>query len=346
MKILVTGGAGYIGSHVVKELGREGYDLLTVDNLSTGHEWAVLSGRFLKGDLADSLLLHDVMHAFRPQAVIHFAASIQVEESVRDPLKYYRNNVGTTLNLLDSMKHAGVRNLLFSSSAAVYGVPSSMTVDEQTPMNPINPYGATKAMVETILNDLAAAGDICPVSLRYFNVAGADAGGRIGQDYANPTHLITRALKAAKKEADGLSIFGTDYPTPDGTCIRDYIHVDDLARAHVSALHYLLDTQSPDVMNCGYGHGFSVRQVVTAVKAVTGLDFPVIESGRRVGDPPALVADSRKIRSVTGWIPQHDDLEFIIATAWDWESNLERKRYALQLRNAASAFCTQIRENI
>lgn len=346
MKILVTGGAGYIGSHVVKELGKAGHDLLTFDNLSTGHEWAVLSGQFLKGDLFDTLLLHDVMHTFRPDAVIHFAALIQVEESVHNPLKYYRNNVGATLHLLDAMKQAGIRNLLFSSSAAVYGIPSSDMVDEDTTMNPINPYGATKAMIEKILQDIAASGDLCPVSLRYFNVAGADAGGRIGQDYANPTHLITRALKAAKREVDGLSIFGTDYPTPDGTCIRDYIHVDDLARAHVAALHYLADTKVPASMNCGYGHGYSVREVISAVRKVTCIDFPVVEAGRRAGDPPSLIADSRKIRCLTGWEPQHDDLEYIVGTAWEWENTIDRKRYALQCRNAASTFCSQIRENI
>ena len=325
MKILVTGGAGYIGSHVVKALGREGHDLLVFDNLSTGHEWAVLSGKLIKGDLSELLFLNEVMYTFRPDAVIHFAASIQVEESVREPLKYYTNNVYNTLNLLDAMKFAKVRNLLYSSSAAVYGIPDNIPVEETAELKPINPYGATKEMVERILRDMSVAEDLHYIALRYFNVAGADIDGHIGQAYAKPTHLITRALKAAKGESAGLSIFGNDYPTSDGTSIRDYIHVDDVARAHVLALDSLMDTGKSEALNCGYGHGFSVKEVVSMVKHVTGVDFPVKEVERRVGDSPALIACSTRLKERTGWEPRHDDLELIIRTAWEWERKLDQR---------------------
>ena len=319
MRIFVTGGAGYIGSHVVKALGKEGHELLIYDNLSTGHEWAVLSGRLLRGDLADRPAVREALRDFRPDAVMHFAASIQVEESVREPLAYYRNNVVNTLNLLEAMRETGTARFLYSSTAAVYGIPETIPVDERAPLRPINPYGASKVMVEQILSDLAAAGDFRYCALRYFNVAGADTEGRIGQAYRNPTHLITRALKTAKGESPKLSIYGTDYPTPDGTCVRDYIHVDDLASAHLSALDRLMRTGKTEIMNCGYGHGYSVREVVDIAKKVTGVAFAVEETGRRAGDPPALVADSRRIRELTGWKPLHDNLEFIIRTAWEWE---------------------------
>jgi UDP-glucose 4-epimerase len=319
MKILVTGGAGYIGSHVVKALGEAGHDLLVFDNLSTGHDWAILAGRLVRGDLADRGSVTDALAAFRPEAVIHFAASIQVEESVCEPLAYYRNNVANTLNLLEAMRAAGVNRFLYSSTAAVYGIPERIPVDEQAPLAPINPYGASKVMVEQVLADLAAATDFRYCALRYFNVAGADPEARIGQAYRHATHLITRALKTARGESPALSVFGTDYPTPDGTCIRDYIHVDDLAAAHLLALERLLETGETRVMNCGYGHGYSVREVVAVARKVTGVDFTVVETGRRAGDPPALVADSGLLRRLTGWAPRYDDLEFIIRTAWDWE---------------------------
>ncbi|MGA9110659.1 MAG: UDP-glucose 4-epimerase GalE [Smithella sp.] len=325
MKIFVTGGAGYIGSHVIKALGSEGHNLLVFDNLSTGHSWAVLHGKFVKGDISNIPLLNQTMEIFRPEAVIHFAASIQVEESVREPLQYYKNNVGNTIDLLEAMKRANVGKFLYSSSAAVYGIPDRIPVDETADMKPINPYGATKAMMENILRDISAAGDFDYIALRYFNVAGADTEGRLGQAYAKPTHLITRALKCAKGEAEKLSIYGTDYPTPDGTCIRDYIHIDDIARAHVRALEYLVDTGKSNVMNCGYGRGFSVKEIVSMVKKVTGKDFPVEESDRRPGDPPVVVADSTKLKELTGWMPKHDDLEFIIRSAWKWELKLGRK---------------------
>jgi UDP-glucose 4-epimerase len=325
MKILVTGGAGYIGSHVVNALGENGHDIIVFDNLSTGHDWAVLYGKMEVGNLEDSSHLNDVINAFRPDAVMHFAASIQVEESVREPLKYYRNNVANTLNLLDAMDRNGIRNFIYSSSAAVYGTPDKLLVDESVPLHPINPYGASKAMVETVLGDIARASDLRYIALRYFNVAGADPETRIGQAYLDATHLITRALKTAQGDFTKLSIFGTDYPTPDGTCIRDYIHVVDLANAHLLVLDYLMETKKSDVMNCGYGRGFSVREVVAAAKKVTGINFTVEEAPRRAGDPPRLVADSTKLRSMTDWQPIYDDLEFIIRTAWEWELKLKQR---------------------
>ena len=327
MKIFVTGGAGYIGSHVVKALGKAGHEILVYDNLSTGHAWAVLYGRLVQGDLADRTFLEETVKDFQPDAVIHFAASIQVEESVRKPLIYYRNNVVNTLNLLEILIRQKVRCFIYSSTAATYGIPEKIPVDESTPLAPINPYGASKVMIEQVLSDLTQAEDFRYVALRYFNVAGADPDGQLGQAYQESTHLITRALKTAKGEFGKLMIFGTDYPTPDGTCIRDYIHVNDLASAHIAALSYLTDNRngnpSPStVMNCGYGHGFSVKEVVAEAKKVTGVNFPVDETQRRAGDPPALVADSSKLRRLTGWTPQHDNLEFIIRTAWEWEKNL------------------------
>jgi UDP-glucose 4-epimerase len=326
MKIFVTGGAGYIGSHVVKMLGGEGHDILVYDNLSTGHEWAVLSGRLAKGDLADAPFLGRIMGEFRPDAVIHFAASIQVEESTRKPLAYYRNNVANTLNLLDAMTENEVKYLIYSSTAAVYGVPEKMPVVEETELRPINPYGASKVMIERVLADLSSSRDFKYVALRYFNVAGADPEGKTGQAYKEATHLITRALKTARGQFEKLSVFGTDYPTPDGTCIRDYIHVNDLARAHLAALGYLRDGHESGQMNCGYGHGFSVKQVVETAKKITGIDFRVEETGRRAGDPPALIADSSRLKSRTGWAPQHDDLDFIVKTAWDWELKLAESK--------------------
>jgi len=319
VKILVTGGAGYIGSHVVKALGSGGHDILVYDNLSTGHEWALLYGRLVRGDLSDSRLLDQIIREYRPDAVMHFAALIQVEESVRKPLKYYRHNTVNTLNLLEVMIKSNVMNLIFSSTASVYGVPERVPVTEDSVLDPINPYGSSKAMVERILSDLSQASGFRYVSLRYFNVAGADPEARIGQAYTHSTHLITRALKTARGEFDRLQIFGTDYPTPDGTCIRDYIHVDDLAGAHILTLDYLLETGVSRVFNCGYGHGYSVREVIETVKEVTGADFLTEETGRRPGDSPVLIADSKRLKGELNWEPVHDDLKFIIKTAWEWE---------------------------
>jgi len=320
MRILITGGAGYIGSHVVKALGEQGHELLTYDNLSTGNAWAVLYGKLVVADLSDEDTLRSVMGDFKPDAVMHFAASIVVPESVTNPLKYYRNNTANTIRLLDAVRENHINNFIFSSTAAVYGNPDRIPVDERAPVAPINPYGASKAMSETILKDISSSeNSFRYVALRYFNVAGADSQNRIGQAYKESTHLITRALKTAKGDFEQLQIFGTDYQTPDGTCMRDYIHVDDLAAAHVLSLDYLADGGKSDVMNCGYGHGSSVKEVIKMTKKVTNRDFRVVETARRPGDPPALIADSSKLKEKLRWTPRHDDLEYIIRTAWSWE---------------------------
>jgi len=325
-RIFVTGGAGYIGSHVVRQLGETGYDVLTYDNLSTGNREAVLHGDLVVADLANHETLKKTLQTFQPDAIMHFAASIEVGESVSNPLKYYRNNTVNALGLLEAVAELNIPHFIFSSTAAVYGEPEQVPVSEEFPLLPINPYGASKMMSERLLADLSAAReDFNYVALRYFNVAGADPRAHIGQDYKNPTHLITRALKTAQGTFDKLQIFGTDYPTPDGTCIRDYIHVEDLANAHLMALQYLLEGGRSDVFNCGYGHGLSVREVVETSVKVTGVDLPVIEADRRPGDPPELVADSTKLKRQLGWTPQYDDIEQIIAHAWAWEKRLRER---------------------
>jgi UDP-glucose 4-epimerase len=322
-RVLVTGGAGYIGSHVVLALGLAGYEVLTYDNLSTGNRDAVLAGGLVVGDLADKDLLTSTLEDFRPDAVMHFAASIEVGESVGNPLKYYRNNSVNALNLLEALRTTGTGQMIFSSTAAVYGNPEKLPVTEGAPLQPINPYGSSKMMTERILADYALAeAGFRYVSLRYFNVAGADPETRLGQDYANPTHLITRALKTALGFYPKLQIFGTDYPTADGTCIRDYIHVEDLAQAHLDALSYLAGGQASSIFNCGYGRGFSVREVISMARKVTGIDFPVEEVGRREGDPAVLIAGCTKIRQSLGWQPRFDNLEVILRTAWEWEKKL------------------------
>lgn len=326
MKVMVVGGAGYIGSHVVKQLGEQDHEVLVFDNLSTGHDWSVLSGRLVRGDLVDTFGLQRVIDGFEPDAVMHFAASIQVEESVRNPMLYYRNNLSNTINLLEAMRQNGVNKLIYSSTAAVYGIPETIPVDESALQKPINPYGATKMMGERIMEDLAASSDFRYVALRYFNVAGADPEGQLGQAYRHPTHLITRALKTAAGEFPQLDLYGTDYPTPDGTCVRDYIHVSDLARAHVQALEFLVATDLSVAVNCGYGTGYSVREVIDVARLVTGVDFTVVEKERRAGDPPALMADNTLIQRLFDWKPQHNDLEFIIKTAWQWEQHLAELR--------------------
>ncbi len=322
MKIIVTGGAGYIGSHVVKALGERGYDVLTYDNLSFGHAEAVLYGSLVVGDLSDRDTLRKTFEAFKPDAVMHFAAYIVVPESVREPILYYRNNFCNALNLIEVCREYGTRNFIFSSTAAVYGIPRTSPVSEVAPLEPINPYGSSKVMVERLLSDLSADPHFRFVSLRYFNVAGADATARIGQKREDATHLITLAVRAALGKRPFLEIYGTDYPTPDGTCIRDYIHVDDLAGAHLAALDYLRKGGRSDVFNCGYGHGASVREVVSASQRVTGADFPVVEAGRREGDPPELVADPSKLRTVLGWTAKYDDLDYVIRTAFEWEKKI------------------------
>ncbi len=319
MKVLLTGGAGYIGSHVVKALGEQGHTILTYDNLSTGSRRAILAGELVVGDLADVPHLEQTVREFGPDAVMHFAASIVVSESVRQPLAYYLNNSANTFRLLDVLIRNNVNRFIFSSTAAVYGMPETLPVTEDTPFSPINPYGTSKMLTELALRDVALAHpEFRYAAIRYFNVAGSDPCRRIGQSYRNPTHLITRALKTAAGGFERLEVFGIDYPTPDGTCIRDYIHVDDLAGAHLLALDYLRDGRS-DAFNCGYGHGYSVREVVEVARRVTGVDFPVVEATRREGDPAELVADSSRIKHVLGWQPRYDDLEYIIRTAWEWE---------------------------
>lgn len=320
MKVLVTGGAGYIGSHVVKQLGEQGHDIVVIDNLSTGHEWAITSGRLEKGDLADTDFIERVFAAEQFEAVLHFAASIVVPESVENPLKYYSNNTRNTLNLLAAIERHKVPYLVFSSTAAVYGMPDVAEIEESTPLQPINPYGASKMVSERMIQDLAAASSLNYTILRYFNVAGADLQSRIGQATPEATHLIKVACECVQGARAGMKIFGTDYETRDGTCIRDYIHVDDLASAHVMALAHMKQGGGSNIFNCGYGRGFTVREVIDTVKRVSGKDFPVEEAERRAGDPASLTARNERIRSVLGWQPQYDDLEVIVRSALDWEA--------------------------
>jgi UDP-glucose 4-epimerase len=325
MKILVTGGAGYIGSHMVRTLGEQGHEVVVLDNLSTGSRDSVLHGTLLVADLADAAGLDALFAREKFDAIAHFAAHVVVDESVREPAKYYRNNFVNALNLVETCIRHGVGRFIFSSTAAVYGIPERIPVSEDALLLPINPYGASKRMVEQVLQDVSHASGLRYVALRYFNVAGADPQTRIGQRYKEATHIITVSLRTALGVRNEVKIFGTDYATPDGTCIRDYIHVDDLIDAHVLALDHLARGGGSRVFNCGYGHGYSVKEVVGEVKKVTGVDFRVIETGRREGDPPALVADSSRIRKELGWKPKYDDLAYIIKTAWDWEKKLHGK---------------------
>ena len=318
LKVLITGGAGYIGSHVAKLLTKSGYEVAIIDNLSSGRN-LITYGTLYKIDLKDEEKVEAVLKEFRPEVIMHFAAYIVVPESVEKPLMYYENNVSNTIKLLSAMKKIGVNKFIFSSSAAVYGIPEKIPVSEEAPLKPTNPYGESKAIVEKILKDMSKAGEIEYVSLRYFNVAGADPESEIGPSYNQPTHLIIRALKTAKGTLPYLEIYGTDYPTPDGTCIRDYIHVMDLAQAHILAMEYLLSGGKSLVLNCGYGKGFSVKEVIETVKKVTQKDFKVIEGKRRPGDVPILVADNTKIKKVLNWKPIYEDLETIIFHAWQWE---------------------------
>jgi UDP-glucose 4-epimerase len=326
--VLVTGGAGYIGSHVGKLLTAVGRKVVTYDNLSAGHAWAALDSELVIGDLGDRERLAALFAERRFSAVLHFAAHIWVGESVREPARYYRNNLAGSLNLFELAAAAGVGQLVFSSSAAVYGEPAVELIDESTPLAPISPYGASKMMAERMLADIAAAAGQRYAILRYFNVAGADPRGKIGEATPDNNHLVKVACETAIGLRPAVRINGTDYPTPDGTCIRDYIHVDDLARAHLDALRHLEDGGSSIVLNCGYGHGLSVREVIEMVRRVSGVDFRVEEGPRRAGDPPTLVASNARIRKVLGWEPRRDDLEFIVRTAWNWEQELQRRRRA------------------
>ena len=326
--ILVTGGAGYIGSHVARQLGERGEKLVTLDNLSTGYRGAVLHGDFVRGDTGDAQLVSRVLAEHQVDTVMHFAAHIQVPESVADPLKYYRNNTANSRTLLECCVAAGVRHFVFSSTAAVYGIPDGGVADETTATVPINPYGWSKLMTERMLRDVAAVKPLRYAALRYFNVAGADPGGRIGQSTPEATHLIKVAGEHVVGKRPSVAIFGTDYDTPDGTCIRDYIHVEDLAAAHLKALDYLRAGGESTTLNCGYGRGFSVREVLDVVARVSGTSLNVVESGRRAGDPPKLVAAARRIRSTLGWEPRYEDLAGIVASALAWEKRLLREPMA------------------
>ena len=322
-KVLVTGGAGYIGSHVVRQLSEAGYDVVVYDNCSTGSPTAVLYGELIIADLADTDRLYQVFAKHQFSAVLHFAASLIVPESVIHPLDYYANNTRNTLNLLRCCSVMGVNQMIFSSTAAVYGQPTENPVTESAPTLPINPYGRSKLVSEWLISDYGKASQLRYVILRYFNVAGADSAGRLGQMSREASHLIRAACDAALKRKAGVRIFGTDFPTLDGTGIRDYIHVEDLAVAHLDALRYLEQGQESQILNCGYGQGYSVRQVIERVKAISGVDFPVLETDRRTGDPACVTASADKIREILGWQPKYNNLDQIVYTTLNWEMQRE-----------------------
>jgi UDP-arabinose 4-epimerase len=318
LKVLVTGGAGYIGSHTAKALALAGYEPVVFDNLRAGHEWAVRWGPLVYGDLADREAISAALAAHRVAAVIHFAAHAYVGESVAEPRKYFRNNVANTLNLLDAMLDAGVGHLVFSSSCATYGEPVRLPMAEDHPQSPVNPYGESKLFVERVLRWYETAYDLRWMALRYFNAAGADPDGEIGEDHDPETHLIPLAILAALGRRGELEVFGADYDTPDGTAIRDYVHVTDLADAHVRALHHLLDRGRPMALNLGTGTGSSVREIIREVERAGGRSVPVRNAGRRAGDPAVLLADALRARETLGWAHPHSSLDTIVETAWRW----------------------------
>ena len=324
MKVLVTGGAGYIGSHMVKLLATRGHDVVTLDDLSTGYRDAVVAGVFVHGSLHDETDLDELFLSHSFDAVIHFAGYIVVGESVRDPGKYYRNTVVTTLNLLDAMQKHGVNKLVFSSTAAIFGAPEYVPIDEVHPTAPINPYGMAKLMVEKVLHDYGRAYGFRSVALRYFNAAGADPDGELGERHDPETHLIPLALRSIKDGGIKLTIFGTDYDTPDGTCIRDYIHIVDLCEAHLLAVQHLISGGESRTYNLGNGQGYSVKEVIQMVERVSGKNVPLTFGPRRAGDPPSLVADSSKIKKDWGWSPRFGDLEQIVTHAWQSENRVTR----------------------
>jgi UDP-arabinose 4-epimerase len=315
--ILVTGGAGYIGSHACKALAANGLNPIAFDNLRAGHDWAVKWGPLAKGDLLDSDRLDEVFRLYQPSAVLHFAALAYVGESVEHPSRYYANNVSGTLNLLNAMRTHGVNQVVFSSTCATYGIPETVSISEAHPQKPINPYGSSKLMVERILADYGAAYGLRSISLRYFNAAGADPEGQIGEDHDPETHLIPLVLSAANG-GQPITIYGTDYETPDGTCIRDFIHVTDLANAHVLALKALRQQCNRPSYNLGTGRGYSVREVIETAEAATRRKVRVVEGARRAGDPLMLVADASRAKKELGWQARYSDLEQIIITAWNW----------------------------
>ncbi|MBM0206971.1 UDP-glucose 4-epimerase GalE [Micromonospora sp. STR1s_5] len=329
MTVLVTGGAGYIGGHMALALVDRGEDVVVLDNLSTGFDWAVPPrAKLVVGDMGDGELVSRTIREHGIEAIAHFAAKIVVPESVSDPLGYYLNNTAKSRNLLEAAVRSGVKNVIFSSTAAVYGETSSEPVSEDTPKNPMSPYGRSKLMTEWMLDDASRAHDLRYVALRYFNVAGADPAGRIGQSTPAATHLIKVAAQTALGQRKQLEVFGTDYPTRDGSCLRDYIQVSDLANAHLSALDHLRREGESLTLNCGYGRGYSVLEVIDVMKRVSGVDFPVKLSPRRAGDPAAIVAKADRIRAELGWVPQHDDLDGIVGQALAWERHLAERAKA------------------
>jgi len=333
--ILVTGGAGYIGSHTSRQLVNAGCNVVVVDNFYSGNRWAVpKEATLIEGDAGDLDLMSRLLSVHHIEAVIHFAGHIVVPESVADPLKYHRNNTCCSLNLIDACIRCGIHNFVFSSSAAVYGIPTQIPVPETAETAPINPYGRSKLMTEWMLEDTANSFPSTPetatlqqdrfryVALRYFNVAGASQDGSLGQATPNASHLIKVACEAACGKRESIAIYGTDYPTPDGTCIRDYIHVEDLAQAHLVALSHLFAGGSSEILNCGYGTGFSVREILNAVKKVSGVQFKIIETERRAGDPPALISNPQRIKKLFAWQPTLQDIHLICETAYKWEKRL------------------------
>jgi len=320
--ILVAGGAGYIGSHVCKMLKKMGFNVFIYDNLSHGYKFLAKYGEFVLGDVGDRRQLELVLKNYKIDVVMHFCAFIEVGESVQNPRKYYDNNLYNTINLVDTMLDCGVNKLIFSSTAAVYGMPERVPIDEDDKKDPINPYGRTKWMIEQLLKDYSDAHGLRYVAFRYFNAAGADPEGELGEAHEPETHLIPLVLDAALGIRKSIKIFGTDYPTSDGTCIRDYIHVNDLADAHIKGVEYLLNGNTSNYFNLGNGKGFSVREIIDTVKKVTGKDFPVEEVERRPGDPALLIAKSEKAKKVLGWEPKYG-IEEIITHAWNWHKKLK-----------------------
>jgi len=320
--ILIVGGAGYIGSHINKELTKQGFKTVVFDNLSSGKKELVKWGEFFEGDLGDIESIREVFKKYPIEAVLHFAAFKAVGESVTDPQKYYQNNVANTLNLFKVMLENNVKKFIFSSSAATFGEPQYIPIDEKHPQSPINPYGETKLIVEHIMRDYSNAYDFRYIALRYFNACGADLDADVGEWPGSSSNLIPLVLDAAIGRREDIKVFGTDYETPDGTCVRDYIHVTDLADAHVLALKHLMDGKESQCFNLGNGKGFSVKEVIDAAKKITGIDFKVTNADRRAGDPPILVADAKKAKEILGWSPQYADLDTIVASAWKWHQKV------------------------